>query len=496
MLVLALLGLISSSFLFANARYVTINNPQVPGGKYTIITDANDNLEKESQSHRNLKKEKLHDYDRKRDIEERIPYYPLEQEAAPFTKHNKVLGMVLAYGFDHMDPFMLHLLPEYVSMCEAGWDPSMIILTAASWTPLLRRMFVERVYCTRLERSVKIEWAVYHKNISTWLAGEHRHYMADRLNDYDVFMYHEDDIPFRASHLTAYVKATHDLKHRLPWTGLYDYTIGFQRFRHIHRINLQDAWGEQDIVEQDLLEETPTFEQTCVPGEDPDLAVDPWTAPRGVAGSGTSPGPGKMAAAAAAPPPAGTKLRTEEQRNRRRTSATHGPRQLESGDWEKKTEYPYIIVIGNTHQGAFMLTQEQVKILHIKCKFLNHSSGSREYMSSFSLFDNKYYHCGLQKLIPAERLNSFYIHHFYHTKWVSWFTNTAVNDKVRSGQHYQFKGNLSNPGCWRSITTNMVNVLEQQETLKQAEKNWYDVDPVPADVIPYMPMDVLHGYWR
>ena len=498
-----LLVVISSGFFYVNARYTTINNEHAPGGKYTIYSGPKEeHVENGGRTHR-----KLAGYDRRRDIEERIEYYPPEREAKPFseTGHNKVLGLVLAYGFDHMDPFMLLLLPEYVSMCEAGWDPTMVILTAAHWSPLLRRMFTERAYCTRLEKSVKIEWAVYNKNISTWLAAEHRRYIGDRLDKYDVFLYHEDDIPFRAAHLNAYVKATHDLKHRLPWTGLYDYIIGFQRFRHIHRTNLHDDWGEQDIVEQDLLEETPSFETVCVPGED--LQVNPWQTKSGEVAAEKSLGPGKKVVAAAAGTEGDIETETSKKTGRerrslrsegkrgRRLSMRQEHRGLAVGDWEKKAVYPYIQAIGNTHQGAFMLTQEQVKILHIKCHFLNHSSPSREYMSSFSLFDTKHYHCGLLKLLPAERMNSFFIHHFYHTKWVSWYTNSMVNDKTRAGEHYIYVGNLSNPVCWKDITSKMKSTLVEQRTLAVAKQNWYGADPIPPGVLGYMPKDKEHGFW-
>jgi hypothetical protein len=453
------------------AKYRTVINADAPGGKYVIYSGIDMHSEYNEDLSNFDKHRRLNDiYDRRADIEQRIEYYPPDREPKPFSPggYNKVLGLVLAYGFDHVDPFMLLLLPEYVSMCESGWDPTMVIFTAAHWTPLLRRLMVERAYCTRLGRNVKIEWAVYNKTISTFLAAEHRKYIAARLNDYDVFMYHEDDIPFRAAHLNAYIQATHDLKHRLPWTGLYDYTIGFQRFRHIHRQNLHDEWNEQDMVEQCLLEETPSFDTTCIPGED--FQVNPWDTVRGNKASTTSKGPGTKVL----PTPTQGGANAKSRRMLRKDKNFVQDRRLVAGDWENKVVYPYISVSGNIHQGAFILTQEQVKILHIKCHFLNHSSPSREYMSSFSLFDRKPWHCGLTKLLPAERMHSFFIHHFYHTKWVSWFTNSMVVDKTMSGQLYLYSGNLSNPACWSKLLEKTKTTLDEQKRLVLKGENWYN----------------------
>lgn len=40
--------------------------------------------------------------------------YPL-----PFTKHNRILSMILSYDLSHIDPLVL-IVNEYVSMCEGN----------------------------------------------------------------------------------------------------------------------------------------------------------------------------------------------------------------------------------------------------------------------------------------------------------------------------------------------------------------------------------------
>jgi hypothetical protein len=55
-----------------------------------------------------------------------------------FTKNNRVMGLLLSYDLNHLDPVVL-ILNEYVSMCEGGWEPTLVFFTSAFWTDKLRR---------------------------------------------------------------------------------------------------------------------------------------------------------------------------------------------------------------------------------------------------------------------------------------------------------------------------------------------------------------------
>jgi hypothetical protein len=101
---------------------------------------------------------------------------------------------------------------------------------------------------------------------------------------------------------------------------------------------------------------------------------------------------------------------------------------------------PYISVQGDVHQGGYILTREQVKYLQEKCHFLEHFSASRDYMSSYSLYDPgrnassasaaalaanvtskpgyepQLPHCGMQKIIPGESFSAFHIYHYFQSE--------------------------------------------------------------------------------
>ena len=215
----------------------------------------------------------------------------------------------------------------------------------------------------------------------------------------------------RYPQVNAFAIESQNLDKLLPETGLHDHTIGFQRYRHLWKPGEHTGdYGEQDIVEQDLLEETPNFNPVCL----------------------------------------GTKGIAE------------------------KDKIPYVHIQGNTHTGAFMLMKKRVRLLQTKCEFLNQSSPSREFMSSFSIFDHKPHHCGLHKLLPAVSMSSFWIYHFFQQRLVSWYPTIVVDDSVHSGHHYISQATLQMPPCWNDIVnrtrTDMAIDVQEAKDRDNIEK--------------------------
>ena len=96
------------------------------------------------------------------------------------------------------------------------------------------------------------------------LAATHRPIVAKERHNYDVFIYHEDDIIFKYSHLLAYLNETFQLHLIAPHVGLYNNVIGFQRYRKIYASNGHSKMKEHDIFEQELFEEMPSFNPICI----------------------------------------------------------------------------------------------------------------------------------------------------------------------------------------------------------------------------------------
>lgn len=181
--------------------------------------------------------------------------------------NNRVLGMILSHNLGHIDPLVL-TINEYVSMCESGtpallhinnviyfakintsgWGVVIGIFTATHWSPALIRYFRQRSFCYRTNSTLPILIFESEANISTSLAAEHRKYVAREFQNYDVLIYHEDDILFKNSHLTAYLQET---KHLYNSGGLSDFAVGFQRFRRQLRTGYslkRDIYNELSVT--------------------------------------------------------------------------------------------------------------------------------------------------------------------------------------------------------------------------------------------------------
>jgi hypothetical protein len=307
-----------------------------------------------------------------------------------FTRFNKVMGFILAFNYDHIDPLLL-IFNEYTSMCEGGWDPTVLLFTTVNETERMYRYLESKTFCYRLGRSIHIKYSVHDPSISIALSVVHRSVLAQEVENYDVFVYHEDDMVFKYSHLVAYLNETRRLHSLIPDWGIKNHVIGFQRYRRILRGQDSDVkYCEQDIFESDLLEEMPHFQPICL----------------------------------------------------------------------NETQ-PYLQVQGNQHQAIWVFTQFQVKWLHSKCSFYNHSWASREYMSSFSVYDHKPNSCGMGKLIPASRLTTFTIYHYYQQRHVSWTPVFFADENLVSGHVYSAAPGTqkvaSPPPCWNElIATSMA----------------------------------------
>lgn len=189
----------------------------------------------------------------------------------PNTKHNRIMAFILNYSYNHIDPLLL-ILSEYVSMCEGGWEPTVVLHTTSNWTSTMHRYFRQRTYCYRIGAAINIRVDVHDKSVGTSLAMKHKIILQEEIDNHDFFVYHEDDIMFKYSHLVAYLNETKKLNDLNPETELESSVIGFQRYRRIMRSDIHSGFSESDVFEQEFMEEMPDIRPTCIKDE-PYLAI-------------------------------------------------------------------------------------------------------------------------------------------------------------------------------------------------------------------------------
>lgn len=143
---------------------------------------------------------------------------------------------------------------------------------------------------------------------------------------------------------------------------------------------------------------------------------------------------------------------------------------------------PYVEVGGNSQQGLFILTKEQLKQLEILCGFFGRANmvEKREYFSSYSLFERphlqalrahdlpvaRHAYCAGQKVIPADKLLQFTVERVNSQQTLpqtqiqspnSTFTfNEFIEKKLFLKRKKSFL-NLDKLGCWQDILRNKTN---------------------------------------
>jgi hypothetical protein len=241
-----------------------------------------------------------------------------------FAKNNKILIMITSFNFfDHIDP-IVQSLNEYVAMCEGGWNPSIIFFSSIQWSAQLYRMFREKSFCYRTNKSIAIKLKVVDPNKKELLSIEHRNYVLNEFKQYDLFIYQEDDMIFKHAHLVAYLAETKILNSIENDEGsvVNQYMIGFFRYgRHVQQKDHRSHSSEQTIFEQEFIEEKPVVTPLCL------------------------------------------------------KKNNHG-----------KNNYLYMKLDGNINQGAWILTQSQIIFLHEKCNFLHQNEKFFYFLNNFRCY--------------------------------------------------------------------------------------------------------------
>jgi len=132
-------------------------------------------------------------------------------------------------------------------LCEAGAKVSMIIQTTVEIIESMRKTFEQRLYCANPAGSFDFEIENYDPEVKHRLSHKHRKVMYDRLDDYDIFIYSEDDMHVRPFHVALFLEETRILENAFPDMYSKDYT-GTRYI--ISNIRWESAFDVEDLKEK------------------------------------------------------------------------------------------------------------------------------------------------------------------------------------------------------------------------------------------------------
>ena len=246
--------------------------------------------------------------------------------------------------------------------CNAGWNVTVVIQTAYDFDRTSDPRFEEltdRLYCAATKENIPLIIEPFGK-IGFGLNSRHRIFLRTHVHEFDYFSYAEEDMLLTVSHLAAFLRGQDELKRVFPKTWL-RYQIGFLR------------WEDSTALDGERV----SWEYF----PDKIHAVDIY--------------------------------KGYEERPRAQ------PRQHLQGIY---------IVTNNLNQAIYVLSREQVLDLDSRCAFLTDigqsaffrelrramdkdwkylSAGVSEWSSSYQ----QILQCGLRRLVPADHIQSYMIHH-------------------------------------------------------------------------------------
>lgn len=125
--------------------------------------------------------------------------------------------------------FLWKTLEAIRDVCNAGFDVEIFIQAAIGLrnnTTMYNRL-TDSLYCARTEKMIKVHLSEF-DDIGFGLNSKHRSIMKHVLNNFDLFIYAEEDMIITSNHIISFVKEQSLFQHHFPTTWQY-YFPGFLR---------------------------------------------------------------------------------------------------------------------------------------------------------------------------------------------------------------------------------------------------------------------------
>ena len=119
-----------------------------------------------------------------------------------------MLFMLNAYYFNASESHVINTLQTLTSWCERGDEVHVVLYTTSHELAPYVLDSKQRFFCQRLSAPLPVAVLEYDKNVTLNIAGMHRYLVAEKIDEYDWFLYTEDDLALTHSHVRYLQKWT------------------------------------------------------------------------------------------------------------------------------------------------------------------------------------------------------------------------------------------------------------------------------------------------
>mgnify|MGYP005853669785 CR=1 FL=1 len=149
----------------------------------------------------------------------------------------KILVVIVAFDFSQI-PHLEEVIDGYHDVCSAGAEKvDLIIHTTVPYPVTLIDLWNTRFNCENFSLTIVIKPKV----LRLHLVDCHRETFYSKIDEYDLFIYTEDDIRVRSTTVASYLVETEKVKRAVaghPEYKFYDFNVGIVRYEYNYPANV------------------------------------------------------------------------------------------------------------------------------------------------------------------------------------------------------------------------------------------------------------------
>ena len=145
----------------------------------------------------------------------------------------RILVAIAAFDFSQL-PHLEEVLDAYLDMCFAGAKVDVVIHATVPYPVTLIDLLNSRLTCTNPSprAGFTVTIVLKSKHLRLHLVDEHRSMFYERIEDYDIFIYSEDDIRVTPKTVAAYIYETERVKQLVGPERASDFNVGVARYEY------------------------------------------------------------------------------------------------------------------------------------------------------------------------------------------------------------------------------------------------------------------------
>lgn len=372
-----------------------------------------------------------------------------QQLLQPQQQLKRVLMAIVSYDMTQAH-YLEQLLEQVLDMCASTIETVDVVLYTSVVWPTSYVQNWQRLLLGQSCGNLEIIW-----KSPDWghlFVNFHRQLFYDRLHDYDLFVYTEDDLLIQPRHVHGYWREMQQLIERVgykttkPWKTAGDYAVGFLRYEWQH--------GDPNTK---MMHAAPNSTATSTTATTPSRDMN-------------------------------RKLIWEHHWNLTSVDAFKNRHLVNVPTVGGNNELHYFTAPGYQHQGMYMALPMQLEVWRDRrpCQFqespwMTKMHLHRERVSSLQLFSNPRSDmgCGVKQIIPIDRYQDFLVQHLsnkqHKSMWL--FINMTVSQAELHDILQQVQHNLSLPTSSSSPPSSSRLIMyngEWNETNPERRKDDFD----------------------